>query len=97
MKVITTRIAWINYIYSAYVVLKYFYVGSLLHKNDAHPACVIIYPVCNMTFLHYQHIIEPIHCQSRNLRNTWYLFLYWVCKLLRMWLTVNFRLVNSHM
>ena len=43
------------------------------------------------------HFIEPIHQQSCHLCNAQYLFLYWACKLLCVWLTANFRLVNPYM
>ena len=50
IKGITSRISWINEIYSASDILKVIYVCNLLHHNTRHPAYVIIYPVRNMAF-----------------------------------------------
>ena len=43
IKGITSHIAWINAIYSAYVILKAIYVCNLLHHNTEHPSYMIIY------------------------------------------------------
>ena len=55
----------------------------------------ILYATWN--FMHYQHLIDPVYQQSCHLHNTGCLFLYQVFRLRRMWLTVYFLLVNTHM
>ena len=50
IKIITLRIAWLNAIYSANVLIKDISICNLLHDNTGHPAYIITYPVRNMTF-----------------------------------------------
>ena len=54
-------------------------------------------PFAKWHFLHYWHLLDPIQWKIRHIRNTRYIFLYQDCKLVCIWLTVNFHLVNSLM
>ena len=47
---ITSRIAWLNKIYSASMVLKAIYICNLLQNNAGHPTYIITYPVHDMKF-----------------------------------------------
>ena len=48
IKVITSRISWIDVIYYASVLVKVISVCNLLHHNNGHPAYVINYTICDM-------------------------------------------------
>ena len=50
IKYITLRIAYLNVIYYASVVLRANYFCNLLHHNTWHPTYVITYPVRDMIF-----------------------------------------------
>ena len=69
MKDINLCIAWINAIDYDSVVLKEISICNLLHHNTGNTAYVMKYPVYNMTFIHYQRQLEPIHQKNWHLRN----------------------------
>ena len=96
IKVITSRIAWINAVYSASVLFKEIYVCNFWHHNTGNPTYVITYLIRDTTFLHYRHLLDPIHRHIWHLQNIRYLFLYWFCKLTCTWLTIDYCLVNPH-
>ena len=50
MKSINLRIACLNVMYSASVVLKEIYICNLLHYNTVHPEYIITYLVLDMAF-----------------------------------------------
>ena len=50
IKGITLRIAWLNMIYYASILIKAIYTYNLLHHNTGHPAYVITYTECDMSF-----------------------------------------------
>ena len=47
---ITSRISWLNAIYSHYDLLKMGSISNLLHHNTLNPVHVITYPVRDMIF-----------------------------------------------
>ena len=96
-KGITSRIAWINVIYSAPVVLKAIYIWNLLQHNTGHPAYVITYPIHDMIFSSLSASTWAHSWESWHLHNTLHFSPYRSCKLCHLWLTVNFCLVNTHM
>ena len=50
MKGIASRIASLNVIYYASVVIKAISICNSMHHNNGHPLYIIVYPECDMTF-----------------------------------------------
>ena len=60
------------------------------------PRKLLYIPYVAWHFIHYRHLLDTIHRNSRHICNIQCLFLYRACKLFHVWLTGNLRLLNSH-